>query len=128
MTSPRRGDIYYVRFVPAGPRELSGPRPALVIQNDVANRVSHLTIVAAITTNPRIAELPVGVQVSPEESGLPRRSAIHLGQLHTVDHTRLERRVGRLSSPKMREVEDALRVSLGFSAFGGPGKGAVRPN
>lgn len=128
MIPPRRGEIYYVAFRSVGAREISGPHPALVVQNDVANRVSHLTIVAAITTNPRIAELPVGVRVSPEESGLPRPSVIHLGQLRTVDHTRLERRIGRLSSLKMREVEQALRVSLGFSPFGSQGRGAHRPN
>ncbi len=128
MTFPRRGEIYYVTLVAVGPREISGPRPALVVQNDVANRVSHLTIAAAITTNPRLAELPVGVRVLPGESGLPRESVIHIDRLHTVDHTRLERLIGRVSSLKMREVEEALRVSLEFSPFGGHERRAARSN
>ena len=89
---------------------------------------SRLTIVAGITTNLRIAQLPVGVLISPEDSGLPRPSLVHLGQLHTVDQARLERLVGRLSSMKMREVEAALQVSLGLAPFRTRGDGRPRPN
>lgn len=71
------------------------------------DRLSHRTIVAAITMNLRIAQLPVGDRVSPEDSGLAGPSVIHVGQLHTGDRSRLERRIGRLSQIKMREVEEA---------------------
>lgn len=117
MSAPRRGEIYYVTFVPMGPVELSGPHPALVVQNDIGNRASRLTIVAGITTNLRVGQLPVGVLLDPGESGLPRVSAVHLGQLHTVDRLRLERRIGRLPRAKMREVDEALRVSLGLEPY-----------
>lgn len=68
---------------------MKGPHPALVIQNDVGNRVGGLTIVAAITSNLKVAELPVGVVVTPEESGIPHVSAVHLGQIYTIDKERL---------------------------------------
>jgi mRNA interferase MazF len=98
MISPRRGEIYDVTFVAVGPREIPGPRPALVVQNDVANRMSRLTIVAAITTNLRLADLPAGVRVSPEESGLPRHSVIHHSSLkmgEVEEGRRRERRAAR---------------------------------
>ena len=120
MSAPRRGEIYYVTLVPVGPAELSGPHPALVVQNDIGNRASRSTMVAGITTNLRVSRLPVGVVLEPGESGLPRVSAVHLGQLQTVDRSRLERRIGRLPRAKMREVDEALRVSLGLEPFAAP--------
>jgi mRNA interferase MazF len=47
---PRRGEIYLVNFDPALGAEIKKTRPALVLQNDIANRHSPITIVAAITS------------------------------------------------------------------------------
>jgi mRNA interferase MazF len=115
--TPRRGEIYWLDFNPATGMEMRDPHPALVVQNDVANQVSGVTIVAALTSNLRVADLPVGVRVDPQESGLPRASAVHLGHVYTVDKRRLQRRVGVLTPETMQRVEQALLVSFGFSPF-----------
>ncbi|MEW6571459.1 MAG: type II toxin-antitoxin system PemK/MazF family toxin [Nitrospirota bacterium] len=91
--------------------------PALVIQNDVGNKVNALTIVAAITSNLKVADLPVGVLMTPEESRLPHKSAVHLGQIYTIDKERLQALVGILSDQKMLEVNKAIEVSLGLRKF-----------
>lgn len=117
MEFPRRGEIYFIDFPATGTREMAGPHPALVVQNDVGNRASQLTIVAAITSNLRVARLPVGVGIAPKESGLPRPSVVHLGHLYTVDKRRLGRRVGRLSEAQLRQVNRAIEVSLGLKPF-----------
>lgn len=46
----RRGEIYWVNWNPGRGSEQSGLRPALVIQNDIGNKFSPTTIVAALTT------------------------------------------------------------------------------
>ncbi len=117
MDFPRRGEIYFIDFPVTGAGEMAGPHPALIVQNDVGNQASQLTIVAVITTNLRVARLPVGVQVSPKESGLPRPSVVHLGHLYTIDKRRLERRVGSLPPTRLREVDRAAQVSLGLRLF-----------
>ena len=117
MEFPERGEIYFVDFSPTGTGEMAGPHPALIIQNDVGNRASQLTIVAAITSNPRVARLPVGVPITPKESGLPRPSVVHLGHLYTVDKRRLGQRAGGLPSARMRQVDRAIQVSLGLKLF-----------
>ena len=118
MDFPRRGEIYFIDFPVTGAGQMAGPHPALIVQNDVGNRASQLTIVAAITSNLRVARLPVGVQISPEESGLQRPSVVHLGHLYTVDKRRLGRRVGSLPPARLREVDRAIQVSLGLRPFG----------
>lgn len=117
MKVPRRGEIYYLDFSPAKGSEMRGPHPALIIQNDVGNRVSRLTIVAAITSNLRAARLPVCVQVSPADSGLPCESVMNLGHIYTVDKSRLRQLVGRLPDGLMEQVDQALRVSVGLQPF-----------
>jgi mRNA interferase MazF len=117
MDFPRRGEIYFVDFPVTGTGEMAGPHPALVVQNNLGNRASRLTIVAAITSNLRVARLPVGIEISPKESGLPRPSVVHLGHLYTIDKRRLGRRAGNLPVARLREVDRAIQVSLGLRPF-----------
>lgn len=117
MITPRRGEIYWVDFETATGVEIRGRRPALVLQNDVGNLVSRSTIVAAITTNLKVARLPIGVRISAKESGLPRESVINLAHIYTIDKTRLLERAGQIPPAAMRRVEEALLVSLGMKAY-----------
>ncbi len=117
MEFQRRGEIYFIDFPATGAGEMAGPHPALIVQNDIGNRASRLTIVAAITSNLRVARLPVGVRIAPEESGLPQSSVVHLGHLYTVDKRRLGQRVGMLPQARLRQVDQAIQVSLGLKPF-----------
>lgn len=117
MRAPQRGEIYFMDFSPATGVEMKGDHPALVVQNDVANRVSGSTIVAAITSTLKVAELPIGVMLDPGESGLPHRSVAHLGHLYTVDKGRLRIHVGTLGASAMQEVDRAILTSLGLASF-----------
>ncbi len=117
MKQPKRGEIYFLDFSPSKGREIKGPHPALVIQNDIGNKVGNLTIVAAITSNLKVAELPVGVLIKTKESGLPHESAVHLGQIYTVDKERLQNLVGTLPEHKMKEIDKAIQISLGLKDF-----------
>jgi mRNA interferase MazF len=114
---PRRGEVYWLDFSPAQGAEMRDRHPAVVIQNDIGNRASALTIVAAVTSNLRVADLPVGVRLESRESGLPRPSAVHLGHIYTVDRRRLQRRVGALPPDAMARVDQAMLVSLGVRPF-----------
>jgi mRNA interferase MazF len=117
MEYPRRGEIYFIDFPPTGAGEMAGFHPALIVQNDIGNQASQLTIVAAITSNLRVARLPVGVRIAPKDSGLPRPSVVHLGHLYTVDKRRLGRRMGSLPEARLRQVDRAIQVSLGLKPF-----------
>src|SRR3990172_6810484 len=110
MESPQRGEIYFVDFSPTGTGEMAGRHPARVTQNDTGNRASQLTIVPAITSNPRVAKLPVGVRLVPGESGLPRPSVVHLGHLYTVDKQRLGQRAGQPPPVRPRSEEDTSEL------------------
>jgi mRNA interferase MazF len=117
VTTPQRGEIYWLDFDPATGAEMRNLHPALVIQNDIGNQASALTIVAAITSNLQVARLPVGVLLDAGEGGLPRASVAHLGHIYSVDKNRLQRRIGLLSAERMRQIDDAIAISLGLRPF-----------
>lgn len=122
----KRGEIYWVEFDPVERNEQSGLRPALVVQNDVGNRFSPTTVVAAITHTMPPQPYPFVVVIEPAESGLPTRSAVNCAQIATIQQSgsasRLRpprgtsniRPIGRLSMEKMREVDAALSFNLGL--------------
>jgi mRNA interferase MazF len=110
----RRGEIYSVDFGRPQGSEQAFRRPALVIQNDAGNRAASTTIVAAITSRLPPRPFPHIVVVYPEESGLRAPSAVQLNQLRTFDQSRLKRKMGQLTPERMREVDQALAVSLGL--------------
>ena len=115
MTRPRRGQIYFVNFDPTVGAEIRKSRPALVIQNDVANESSPVTIVAAITSKFEEPLYPTEVLLAGGRgTGLLVDSVVLLNQLRTVDGRRLTRRIGRVTAEKMDLVDSALRVSLGL--------------
>jgi mRNA interferase MazF len=113
MSFPRRGEIYLVNFDPTIGHEIQKTRPALVIQNDVSNQYSPITIVAAITSQfgdpPRPREVPI-----PLRHGLPKPSAVILNQIRSIDRQRLIKRLGALDDATMQKVSGALRISLGL--------------
>jgi len=109
----RRGEIYWVDWTPSRGSEESGRRPSLVIQNDIGNKYSPTTIVAALTTAVE-KPYPFMVRIAAEESGTKKDSSINLGAILTVDRTRLVSKCGTLSTRKMAEVDTAIKASLGL--------------
>src|SRR2546425_12141980 len=90
---PRRGDVYLVAFDPARGHEIKKTRPALVVQNDIGNQYSSLTIVAAITSRISASPYPMEVIVAPAQSGLKVASTVRLDQIRSVDKERLLKRL-----------------------------------
>lgn len=117
MASPRRGDIYLVNFDPTIGSEIKKTRPALIIQNDVANRYSPVTIVAAITTHQEGVLYPTEVLVNGFEGGLTKNSLILLNQIRTIDKQRLIKRLGKISAAALQRVEQAVAISLGLGGI-----------
>jgi len=113
MTFPHRGDLYLIEFDPARGHEIQKTRPALVIQNNIGNQHSPVTIVAAITSKLSATPYPVEVVVAPTKgNGLSVPSAIQLSQIRSVDRERLVRRLGALDAAAMRKVDRAIKISL----------------
>ena len=114
LVSPRRGEIYLVNFDPTVGAEIQKTRPALVIQNDVANQYSTITIVAAISSKFDENLYPTEVLISASSSGLLKDSVVLLNQVRSIDRQRLLRKLGKASEETMAEIDRAIQISLGL--------------
>lgn len=117
LAFPRRGEVYLVSFDPTLGAEIKKTRPALVIQNDVANRWSPITIVAAISSRSDEPAYPTDVRVDPPEGSLRAASVVLLNQVRSIDRRRLVRRLGRLRPETIKRVDRSLQVSLGLAGL-----------
>jgi len=106
--------VYLVSFDPTIGSEIRKTRPALVLQNDVGNRHSPLTIVAAITSQYEEPLYPTEVFLRTAEGGARKDSVILLNQIRSIDKRRLIRRLGVVGSETMYKVNRALQISLGL--------------
>jgi len=111
---PKRGEVFLVSFDPTIGREIRKTRPALILQNDIANRYSPITIVAAITSRYEEPLYPTEVLVKAPEAGLSTDSVVLLNQVRSIDKRRLIKRLGRLHKESICKVERALEISLGL--------------
>ncbi len=84
------------------------------MQNDIANRHSLITIVAAITSQFEEPLYPTEVLIQPPEGGLTIPSVVLLNQIRSIDKRRLVRRLGTLTPATMERVDRAILISLGL--------------
>lgn len=110
----KRGDIYFADLSPVVGSEQGGIRPVLVIQNDVGNKYSPTVIVSAITSQLSKAKLPTHIELASEQYKLPKNSVVLLEQIRTLDKRRLKEKITEIDDKKMKEVNRAILISLGF--------------
>ena len=109
-----RGDLYYANLGVGVGSEQNGYRPVAIVQNDIGNRYSPTTIVAPLTTRLITkSKLPTHYHIS-MNSGLNQPSIIMLEQIRTIDKTRLEKYIGKLSDLDIVRLNHALAISVGL--------------
>ena len=109
----RRGEIWWASLPhPAGPAP-GYRRPVLVVQsNDFNDSRIQTVVVAAITSNARLAAAPGNVLCARRDTRLPRTSVINVSQVLSVDRQALTERVSVLPARLLRQVDDGLRLVL----------------
>jgi len=108
-----RGAVIEVNLDPAIGSEPNKTRPCVVIQNDIGNRYSPISIVAIITGAENVPKrYPVDVAVPKGEGGLWKDSVVQCNLIRSVDERRFGRILGHLSAATMESIDNALRISL----------------
>ena len=112
----RRGEIWIVTSDPNNPpvgTEIWSDRPAVVVSNNTINGRSGFAQVVYLSSSARKRTGPTHIPLpSPDDKG---QTMALCEQIHTVDHSRLTRKLGRVPSEHMAEIDAALALSLSIT-------------
>jgi len=111
----RRGEVWWAALAEPEGSEPGYRRPVVVVQcNEFNESRIRTVVVAALTTNLRLAAASGNVLCGKADTGLPKDSVINVSQILTINKARLTHRAGRLPAKLMQTVEDGLRSVLGL--------------
>ena len=111
----KRRDLFWVDLNPVKGSEQSGRRPIVVIQNDVGNDAAPTVIVAPLTTKSFTKPYQINVTIPKGVAGLKENSTALLSQIRTIDKTWLGPKIGHLPPSYLKQVDQAICVSLGLN-------------
>ncbi|MBI2573307.1 type II toxin-antitoxin system PemK/MazF family toxin [Candidatus Woesearchaeota archaeon] len=114
MVDVKRGDIWLVNLDPTIGHEINKSRPAVIIQNDVGNKYSTLTIIAPITSQNVDKIYPMEVLLTAQNARVEKSSKVLLNQIRAIDKQRLIKKLSKIEDITMCDVDEALKISLGL--------------
>jgi mRNA interferase MazF len=114
MAEVKRGDIWLVSLDPTVGNEIRKLRPAVIIQNDIGNKYSPITIIAPVTSQKLDRVYPFEVLLKKENSKLKKDSKVLLNQIRAIDMKRLRKKVGSIDADSSQQIDEAIKISLGL--------------
>ena len=104
-----RSEVWLINFDPSMGGEIKKTRPAIIISNDAANKFLNRVQVVPLTSKTD--------RLYPSEAYITlmgRQNKAMADQLATVSKTRLIKRIGKINSSEMLEVERIIKIQLGL--------------
>jgi len=107
-----RGHLYLADLNPSSGTEPGKTRPVLVLQTDLMNSKHPSTLICPLTSQVRAEVEILRVHLKKGEAGLNKDSDILIDQIRAIDNRRLTQELGKLSSNKMKQVEEKIKIVL----------------
>jgi mRNA interferase MazF len=108
-----QGDIYRIDFEEPSESEPGYRHPHVVVQNNLFNRSEIRTVVVcALTSSLKRASAPGNVLLDKKETNLPKDSVVNVSQIFTVDKSQLDEYIGTLSTKRVREILNGIKLVL----------------
>ncbi|WP_342259787.1 type II toxin-antitoxin system PemK/MazF family toxin [Candidatus Tisiphia endosymbiont of Metellina segmentata] len=105
-----RGNIYWVNLDPTIGTEIQKTRPAIVISNNIQNKISSRVIIIPITSNINNI-FPFEVRVTVNN----KTTKALTDQIRTIDKSRLGEFIEQLNKTEIINIEKAIKVTLSLT-------------
>jgi mRNA interferase MazF len=115
MSSPRRGEVWWVDLEPTRGAELNKRRPAVVVQGDEFGALA-VKLVAPLTkvTPAKVGKVWLIPVAATATNGLTSDSVVDVLQMRGVSLDRFSKRIGLLEDDDLGEVAAAIAAVVGF--------------
>ncbi|MBI4067305.1 type II toxin-antitoxin system PemK/MazF family toxin [Candidatus Gottesmanbacteria bacterium] len=111
-----RGDIWIVNLEPVFGREIHKKRPALIISNNAVNQDTYHVVVVPGSSIAPISQTADMVYLG-KVKGFKEESILLPVLIRSIDQDRLIKKIGKISQQKLLEVEEAIKLVLGFDVI-----------
>lgn len=110
-TAIERGDVFWVDLEPVRGSEIAKIRPCVVLSSNEINRRRRTVVIVPLTSTPEPVAFPLVVAVPSAGA----QSKARTEQLRNVDKTRLQRRIGCVSSGDLADISRGVAKVLGLA-------------
>ena len=110
-----RGEIWLANLDPTQGSEQAGTRPIIIFQDNALSKFTTTIITIPLTTNLRRAELPTCFIIPKGQGGLNQDSVALCHQIRVLDKTRLIKKLGKLESEVIANLESIVLFTLGYT-------------
>jgi len=108
-----QGEVYWIDLDAPRGSEPGYRHPHVVVQNNLFNHSQVRTVVVCpLTSNLKRANAPGNVLLEKREAGLSKQSVVNVSQIFTVDKSQLSDYIGTLSSKRIRQTLDGIKLVL----------------
>ena len=115
MSSPKRGEIYWVNLDPTIGSEIKKVRPCVIISPDAANQIGPLVIVAPISKAEGKKIFFHEIHLAKGTANSPQDSKIKVFQLRFIDKKRIQgKKIGVLPDDLMEDLNEKSRIVTGL--------------
>lgn len=119
--TPKRGDLFYITENPNQPpigKEIWSNRVGLIVSSDALNKNAGFVKVVYVSTSPQKRKKLSPTHI-PVQSGTKIATAM-CEQIHTVDNSRLQNKIGHVPEEQMQEINEGLLFGLGINSGTNP--------
>jgi len=110
----KRFDVWIADLNPKIGTEPGKIRPVVIVQTDLLNNKHPSTVICPLTTNVEPKAEMLRVNLSKNEAGLKKKSAILVDQLRAIDNLRLVRKTGTINEDSRIRLTENLKILLDF--------------
>lgn len=107
--SLERGDIVLVSLDPAMGTEIQKTRLSVIVSNNLVNKMTRLTTIIPMTSQ-KTEQIRSFEVLLDDTAGLSKKSKAIILQVRTIDKSRIQKKIGKVSKKNLNEIEVSLKI------------------